>query len=30
MDRYGYVRKLSTGIIATVGTLGILLAEAPP
>jgi C4-dicarboxylate transporter DctM subunit len=25
MDRYGYRRKLSTGIVATVGTLGILL-----
>jgi C4-dicarboxylate transporter DctM subunit len=25
MDRYGYNRKLSTGIVATVGTLGILL-----
>jgi len=25
MDRYGYSRKLSTGIVATVGTLGILL-----
>lgn len=25
MDRYGYDRKLSTGIVATVGTLGILL-----
>ncbi|RPI75169.1 MAG: TRAP transporter large permease subunit, partial [Desulfobacteraceae bacterium] len=25
MDRYGYARKLSTGIVATVGTLGILL-----
>ena len=25
MDRYGYSRKLSTGIVATVGTLGILM-----
>ncbi|MFA6109035.1 MAG: TRAP transporter large permease [Candidatus Latescibacterota bacterium] len=25
MNRYGYDRKLSTGIVATVGTLGILL-----
>jgi tripartite ATP-independent transporter DctM subunit len=25
MDRYGYNRKLSTGIVATVGTLGILI-----
>lgn len=25
MDRYGYDRKLSTGIVATVGTLGILI-----
>ena len=25
MDRYGYSRKLSTGIVATVGTLGCLL-----
>ena len=25
MDRYGYKRKLSTGIVATVGTLGILM-----
>ena len=25
MDRYNYKRKLSTGIVATVGTLGILL-----
>jgi tripartite ATP-independent transporter DctM subunit len=25
MDRYNYSRKLSTGIVATVGTLGILL-----
>ena len=25
MDRYGYSKKLSTGIVATVGTLGILL-----
>jgi C4-dicarboxylate transporter DctM subunit len=25
MDRYGYAKKLSTGIVATVGTLGILL-----
>lgn len=25
MDHYGYDRKLSTGIVATVGTLGILL-----
>jgi tripartite ATP-independent transporter DctM subunit len=25
MDRYGYDRKLSTGIVASVGTLGILL-----
>ena len=25
MDRYGYARKLSTGIVATVGTLGVLL-----
>ena len=25
MDRYGYDRKLSTGVVATVGTLGILL-----
>jgi tripartite ATP-independent transporter DctM subunit len=25
MDRYGYDRRLSTGIVATVGTLGILL-----
>ena len=25
MDRYGYARKLSTGIVATVGTLGIIL-----
>jgi C4-dicarboxylate transporter, DctM subunit len=25
MDRYGYDRKLSTGIVATVGTLGILM-----
>jgi C4-dicarboxylate transporter, DctM subunit len=25
MDRYGYSRKLSTGIVATVGTLGVLL-----
>ncbi|MCX5831080.1 MAG: TRAP transporter large permease [Deltaproteobacteria bacterium] len=25
MDRYGYGRKLSTGIVATVGTLGIIL-----
>jgi tripartite ATP-independent transporter DctM subunit len=25
MDRYGYARKLSTGIVASVGTLGILL-----
>src|SRR4030042_3646218 len=25
MDRYGYEKKLSTGIVATVGTLGILI-----
>jgi C4-dicarboxylate transporter, DctM subunit len=25
MDRFGYSKKLSTGIVATVGTLGILL-----
>jgi C4-dicarboxylate transporter DctM subunit len=25
MDRYGYDKKLSTGIVATVGTLGILI-----
>ena len=25
MDRYGYSKKLSTGIVATVGTLGILI-----
>jgi tripartite ATP-independent transporter DctM subunit len=25
MDRYGYARKLSTGIVASVGTLGVLL-----
>jgi C4-dicarboxylate transporter, DctM subunit len=25
MDHYGYSRKLSTGIVATVGTLGVLL-----
>ncbi len=25
MDRFGYSRKLSTGIVATVGTLGILI-----
>jgi C4-dicarboxylate transporter, DctM subunit len=25
MDRYGYSRKLSTGIVASVGTLGIIL-----
>jgi tripartite ATP-independent transporter DctM subunit len=25
MDRYGYDRRLSTGVVATVGTLGILL-----
>ncbi|HNS33180.1 MAG TPA: TRAP transporter large permease [bacterium] len=25
MDRYGYAKKLSTGIVATVGTLGILI-----
>jgi C4-dicarboxylate transporter, DctM subunit len=25
MDRYGYQKKLSTGIVATVGTLGILI-----
>ncbi|HME42575.1 MAG TPA: TRAP transporter large permease [Syntrophorhabdales bacterium] len=25
MDRYGYSRKLSTGIVATVGVLGVLL-----
>ncbi len=25
MDRYGYAKKLSTGIVASVGTLGILL-----
>lgn len=25
MDRYGYSRKLSTGVVASVGTLGILL-----
>ena len=25
MDRYGYGRKLSTGVVASVGTLGILL-----
>jgi len=25
MDRYGYNKKLSTGIVATVGTLGILM-----
>ncbi|HPP12889.1 MAG TPA: TRAP transporter large permease, partial [bacterium] len=25
MDRYGYDRKLSTGVVATVGTLGILM-----
>ena len=25
MDHYGYTRKLSTGIVATVGTLGIIL-----
>ena len=25
MDRYGYHKKLSTGIVATVGTLGILM-----
>jgi C4-dicarboxylate transporter, DctM subunit len=25
MDRYGYSRKLSTGIVATVGTLGVLI-----
>src|SRR5512135_764971 len=25
MDRYGYDKRLSTGIVATVGTLGILI-----
>ena len=25
MDRYGYAKKLSTGIVATVGTLGVLI-----
>ena len=25
MDRYGYAKKLSTGVVASVGTLGILL-----
>jgi tripartite ATP-independent transporter DctM subunit len=25
MDRYGYDRKISTGIVATVGTLGVLI-----
>ncbi len=25
MDRFGYVKKLSTGIVATVGTLGVLI-----
>ena len=25
MERYGYDRRLSSGIVATVGTLGILL-----
>jgi C4-dicarboxylate transporter, DctM subunit len=25
MDRYGYAKKLSTGIVASVGTLGVLL-----
>jgi C4-dicarboxylate transporter, DctM subunit len=25
MDKYGYAKKLSTGIVATVGTLGVLL-----
>jgi tripartite ATP-independent transporter DctM subunit len=25
MDRFGYARKLSTGIVATVGTLGVLI-----
>lgn len=25
MDRYGYSKKLSTGIVATVGTLGVLI-----
>ncbi|MBA4417111.1 MAG: C4-dicarboxylate ABC transporter permease [Syntrophus sp. (in: bacteria)] len=25
MDRFGYAKKLSTGIVATVGTLGVLL-----
>ncbi|HVN97848.1 MAG TPA: TRAP transporter large permease [Syntrophorhabdaceae bacterium] len=25
MDRYGYDRKLSTGIVATVGTLGVII-----
>ena len=28
MDRYGYDKRLSTGIVATVGTLGILLPPA--
>jgi len=25
MDRFGYAKKLSTGIVATVGTLGVLI-----
>ncbi|MCG3189832.1 MAG: C4-dicarboxylate TRAP transporter large permease protein DctM [Burkholderiaceae bacterium] len=28
MDRYGYSKKLSTGIVATVGTLGMLIPPA--
>jgi len=28
MDRYNYAKKLSTGIVATVGTLGILIPRA--
>jgi len=25
MDRYGYDKRMSTGIVATVGTLGVLI-----
>ena len=30
MDRYNYSKKLSTGIVATVGTLGVLIPPASP
>ena len=30
MDRYGYDKSLSTGTVATVGTLGVLLRRASP